>query len=47
MQELFPENSKNAQQVNGVRRNLMKKKNNICLMHFRCAFGVIRTEKKK
>ncbi len=26
MQELFPENSKNAQQVNGVRRNLMKKK---------------------
>ena len=46
MPELFPEN-KNAQQVNGGRRILMKKKNNICLMHFRCAFGVIRTEKKK
>ena len=24
-----------------------EEKNNICLMHFRCAFGVIRTEKKK
>ena len=26
---------------------LNEEKNNICLMHFRGAFGVIRTEKKK
>ena len=24
-----------------------EEKNNICLMHFRCAFGIIRTKKKK
>ena len=29
------------------KRNTNEEKNNICLMHFRCAFGVIRTEKKK
>ena len=28
-----------------VKRN--EEKNNICLMHFGCAFGVIRTKKKK
>lgn len=26
---------------------LNEEKNNICLMHFRCAFGIIRTKKKK
>ena len=29
------------------KRNTNEEKNNICLMHFRCAFGVIRTKKKK
>ena len=29
------------------KRNTNEEKNNICLMHFGCAFGVIRTKKKK
>ena len=37
MPELFPENSKNAQQVNGVRRNLMKKK----IIYVLCILGVL------
>ena len=29
------------------KRNTNEEKNNICLMHFRGAFGIIRTKKKK
>ena len=36
MPKPFPENSKNAQQVNGVRRNLMKKK----IIYVLCILGV-------
>lgn len=37
MSKPFPENSKNAQQVNGVRRNLMKKK----IIYVLCILGVL------
>ena len=37
MPKPFPENSKNAQQVNGVRRNLMKKK----IIYVLCILGVL------